>query len=421
MPKNTNRMGPAKGPMKYNPLKELFHVLVNPDETTTYRVRGGVDKPFLVLVLILLCLGSIAVATAGYVYAKERSVFGYDSFYFIKKQVVWAALGVAALLGMSYIDYGFLKKATLPIAGVAVVLLLLVFVPGIGVSANGARRWIDIGVQFQPSEIAKLALVLVLALYISKVPEKMGTFKYGVMFPACFVILFCALVVIEKHLSATIIIFLLGASMIMIGGVNMKWVGIFGGVGVGAAAFIMLFTDYTKARVDAWLHPELYLQGSGFQPYESLLAIGSGGFFGTGLTGSIQKYMWLPEPYNDFIFAIWAEELGFVGTVALVSIFLALAWRGFVIASKAPDIYSSMVVIGLTLKVTFQAFLNIAVVTSLIPTTGIALPFFSYGGTALVMQLMEMGIILSISRFSSGEKSHSGLNPSISERIANKT
>ncbi len=408
--------GSSEPRAKQNPVKELFHVLVTPEETTVHRVRGGVDKPFFILVMLLICLGSIAVATAGYVYAKERAVFGYDSFYFIKKQVVWVALGIAAMVGMSLVDYGFLKKMTMPIAGVAVVLLLLVFVPGIGVSANGARRWIDIGIQFQPSEIAKLALILVLARYISAVHGKMKTFKYGVMFPASLVLLYCGLVAIEKHMSATIIIFLLGAAMITIGGVDLKWVGIFGGAGALGAAFIIFFTDYTKARIDAWLHPELYLQGSGFQPYESLLAIGSGGFFGTGLTGSIQKYMWLPEPYNDFIFAIWAEELGFVGSVLLVAIFLLLAWRGFVIASKAPDIYSSLVVTGLTLKVTLQAFLNIAVVTSLIPTTGIALPFFSYGGTALVMQLAEMGIILSISRFSSGEKKTHTIIQNRSER-----
>ncbi len=415
MSQKTEPRATEKKPSK-NPITELFHVLVSPDATTIHRVRGGVDKPFLILVLILICLGSVAVSTAGYVYAKERAVFGYDSFYFVKKQIVWATLGIAALIGMSMVDYGFLKKMTLPIAGVAVMLLLLVFVPGIGVSRNGARRWINLGIQFQPSEVAKLALILVLALYISRVHEKMKTFKYGILFPACFVMLYCGLVAIEKHMSATIIIFLLGAAMITIGGVNLKWVGIFGGVGAAGAAFIIFFTDYTKARVDAWLHPELHLQDGSFQPYESLLAIGSGGFFGTGLAGSIQKYMWLPEPYNDFIFAIWAEELGFVGAVALVCLFAALAWRGFVIASKAPDIYSSMVVIGLTLKVTIQAFLNIAVVTSLIPTTGIALPFFSYGGTALVMQLMEMGIVLSISRFSSGEKREPAFRQKSSER-----
>ncbi|MBQ9748460.1 MAG: cell division protein FtsW [Clostridia bacterium] len=403
-----------------NPIKELFHLLVSADGATVHRVRGGIDKPFFVLVIILICLGSIAVSTAGYVYARERSVFGYDSFYFIKKQVVWAALALAAMFGMSLVDYGFLKKMALPITGVAVVLLLLVFVPGIGVSANGARRWIDIGIQFQPSEIAKLALVMLLSLYISKTAGRAGTFKYGVLYPASLVVFFCGLVALEKHMSATIILFLLGASMIFIAGVEKRWIAAVSVTGALGASYIIFFTDYTKARVDAWLHPELHLKTGSYQPYEGLLAIGSGGFFGTGLTGSIQKYMWLPEPYNDFIYAIWCEELGFVGAVGLVVLFMLLAWRGFTIARKAPDVFSAMLVTGLTLKVTFQAMLNIAVVTSIIPTTGIALPFFSYGGTALVMQLAEMGIILSISRYSSGEKQEIKLTQNTSERISVK-
>ncbi len=410
-------MSSPKKNHRENLITELFHLLTSPDKTTIRRVRGGVDKPFLILVILLTCLGFVAVATSGYVYAKERATFGYDSFYFVKKQVFWVAIGFVALLGMSFVDYGFIKKATIPIAIVAILLLLLVFVPGIGVVRNGARRWINLGVQFQPSEIAKLAIIVVLSCYISKVSEKMHTFKYGIMYPAFFVLLYCGLVALEKHLSATIIIFLLGAMLIIIGGMDMKWFALFGGIGVAGASFILFFTDYTQARVDAWLHPELYLQSGSYQPYEGLLAIGSGGFFGTGLTNSIQKYMWLPEPYNDFIFAIWAEELGFVGAAALVIIFLLLAWRGFIIAKKAPDLFSSLVVIGLTLKVTFQAFLNIAVVTSLIPTTGIALPFFSYGGTALVMQLAEMGIILSISRYSSGEKREVKISQNTTERI----
>ena len=169
-------------------------------------------------------------------------------------------------------------------------------------------------------------------------------------------------------------------------------------------AYLIFFTDYTKARVDAWLHPENDLRGSGWQPYQSLLSIGSGGIFGVGLGNSYQKHLWLPEPQNDFIFAIVCEELGLVGALALITLFLLLIWRGFIIAKKAPDTFSSLVVMGLILKIGIQAVLNIAVVTTTIPTTGIALPFFSYGGTALVMQLAEMGIILSISRFSSGEK-----------------
>ncbi len=403
-----------------NPFKELFRLLSSPDGETVHRVRGGIDKPFLILVIVLICLGSVAVATAGYVYARERAVFGYDSFYFIKKQVVWAALAIAAMFGMSLVDYGFLKKMALPVMGVAIVLLLLVFVPGIGVSANGARRWIDIGIQFQPSEVAKLALVLILSLYISRTSQKAGTFKYGVLYPASLVLLFCGLVAIEKHMSATIILFLLGASLIFIAGVRKIWIIIVSVAGASAAGYIILFTNYTKARIDAWLHPELHLDSGSYQPYQGLLAIGSGGFFGTGLTGSIQKHMFLPEPYNDFIYSIWCEELGFVGAAGLVVIFILLAWRGFVIADRAPDVFSSMLVTGLTLKVTFQALLNIAVVTSLIPTTGIALPFFSYGGTALVMQLAEMGIILSISRYTSREKKETKLPINTTERISAK-
>jgi cell division protein FtsW len=206
-------------------------------------------------------------------------------------------------------------------------------------------------------------------------------------------------------MSATIILFIIGAAMIFIAGADMKWVGGIGATFATAAAGLILFTDYTKARVDAWLHPENDPGGSSWQPYQSLLAIGSGGIFGVGLGNSYQKHLWLPEPQNDFIFAIVCEELGMIGAFTMIALFMILMWRGFVIALKAPDTFSAMLVMGLTLKVSIQAILNIAVVTTTIPTTGIALPFFSYGGTALIMQLAEMGIILSISRFSSGEKS----------------
>ena len=220
-------------------------------------------------------------------------------------------------------------------------------------------------------------------------------------------------VALEKHMSGTIILFILGACMIFMSGASIRWIGSIAGVFGAGALGIILFTDYTKARIDAWLHPEDYLLDNGFQPYESLLAIGSGGLFGVGLGNSYQKHLWLPEPQNDFIFAIVCEELGLVGALALIALFILLIWRGFHIAKKAPDTFSSLLVAGLTAKVGLQALLNIAVVTTTIPTTGIALPFFSYGGTALVMQLAEMGIILSISRFSSGERVRSESKSSI--------
>ena len=388
-----------------NPVKEFLHELVCADETTVYRVRGGVDKPFLILVILLLCFGSVMVSSAGYVYAKNSATFGHDSFYFVKKQIVWGIIGIVAMLGMSVVDYGFLKKMALPIFGVSYLLLWCVFVPGIGVSAKGATRWVRLGpIQFQPSEIMKFALVLLLALYIAKFADRTKSFKYGIFFPACAVVLVCATTALEKHMSGTIVLFLLGACMIFMAGADIRWLGGIAGTFGAAALGIILFTDYTKARVDAWLHPENHLLDKGFQPYESLLAIGSGGIFGVGLGNSYQKHLWLPEPQNDFIFAIVCEELGLFGALALIALFILLMWRGFHIAKRAPDTFSALLVAGLTVKVGLQALLNIAVVTTTIPTTGIALPFFSYGGTALVMQLAEMGIILSISRFSSGEK-----------------
>jgi len=202
-------------------------------------------------------------------------------------------------------------------------------------------------------------------------------------------------------MSGTVILFLIGVFMIFMAGASWRWLAGLGGTFAAGALGVILFTDYMKNRIDAWLHPELYLQDKGWQPYQSLLAIGSGGLFGVGLGQSYQKHLWLPEPQNDFIFAIVCEELGFVGAVALIALFVLFMWRGFAIARRAPDIFSSMLVLGLTAKVGIQFILNIAVVTASIPTTGIALPFFSYGGTALVMQLGEMGILLSVSRYSS--------------------
>lgn len=405
-------------PEKKNPIKEFLHELVSADDATVYRIRGGVDKPFLILVVLLICFGSVMVASSGYAFARAQThITGGDSFYFIKRQLVWAVVGIVVMFGASVIDYGFLKKMTLPIFAVSYVLLWCVFVPGIGISAKGATRWVGIGpIQFQPSEIMKFALILLLALYISKFADRAKTFKYGLFFPACVVVLVCGTTALEHHMSGTIILFLLGASMIFMAGVDTRWIGGIAGIAGAAALSVILFTDYTKARIDAWLHPENYLLGKGFQPYESLLSIGSGGIFGVGLGGSYQKHLWLPEPQNDFIFAIVCEELGLIGALFIIGLFIALIWRGFHIAKRAPDMFSSLLVAGLTAKVGLQALLNIAVVTTTIPTTGIALPFFSYGGTALVMQLAEMGIILSISRFSSGEKRRESGNST--ERIS---
>ena len=304
------------------------------------------------------------------------------------------------MLPSSCYSHRFIKKFTVPIF--AVSFLLLAAVPFLGQTIKGATRWIKIGpLQFQPSDVMKFALILMLATYISFYKDKIRQFKYGILFPALITGAVCAITLLEHHMSGTIILFLIGVSMIFISGANWKILAAFGGGFAAVAVPIMLFTDYMKKRIEAWLHPELYLQEGGWQPYQSLLAIGSGGLFGVGLGNSYQKHMWLPEPQNDFIFAIVCEELGLIGAIVLIALFVMLIWRGFVIAKRAPDVFSSLLVTGLTAKIGIQALLNIAVVTVAVPTTGIALPFFSYGGTALIMQLGEMGIILSVSRYSS--------------------
>ena len=352
--------------------------------------------PFLIITVLLICFGSVMIFSSSYVFAKQITTAASS---LSKKQIVWAVVGILAMIGMSFVDYGFIKKFSLPLFGIALVLLAVV--PFIGTTHKGATRWISLGfVEFKTTEIMKLAVIIFFALYISVFRDKIKFTLYGIIIPACVIVLICGMTVLEKHMSGTIILFLICASMIFLSGANVKWLaGIAGTFGAGALGLI-LFTDYTKSRIEAWLHPELYLRDKGWQPYQSLLAIGSGGLFGVGIGNSYQKHLWLPEPQNDFIFAIVCEELGFIGAAAVIILFLLLIWRGFIISRNAPDTFSSLLVAGLTAKVGIQALLNIAVVTSSIPTTGIALPFFSYGGTALVMQLAEMGIILSVSRFS---------------------
>lgn len=377
--------------------RSFFRELLHPDKKIVSRVRGGIDKQFLVLVVLLVCFGSVMIFSAGYVYAEKN--FG-DSFYFVKRQFIFGLIGIGVMILLSNIDYALLKRFSLPIFIISMLMLVLVLIPGVGTTVNGATRWLGVGVaRFQPSEVAKFALILILATYTSFFSEKIKKFRYGILFPALVIIVVCLMTVLEHHMSGTIILFLIGAAMIFLSGADLKWLGAIGGTFAAGALGVILFTNYTKDRIDAWLHPENDLLGKGWQPYQSLLAIGSGGFFGVGLGNSYQKQLWLPEPQNDFIFAVVCEELGFLGAIAVILLFVFLILRGIRIARRAPDTFSSMLAAGLTAKVGIQALLNIAVVTASIPTTGISLPFFSYGGSALIMQLAEMGIILSISRY----------------------
>ena len=367
---------------------------------TIIRLRGSVDRPFLILVIILVLLGSAMVFSASYAYAEYK--FG-DSLYFIRSQLQWVAIGFGCMFVAMNFDYRWFQKLTMLAFFGTFVLLCLV--PVVGKTVKGATRWIELGpIQIQPSEMMKLALVMVLALYIAANRGQMGTFRYGILFPYTIIGSVCFVTALEKHLSATMILLMIGTLVIFIGGAPVKWLGIFMGSGAGLVALAIMFFDYARRRVEYWLVPENDPGSAGYQLLQSLYAIGSGGTLGTGLGNSRQKYLYLPEAQNDFIFAVICEEFGFIGAVTLIALFALLLWRGIVIATHAPDTYSSILTMGIITQVGMQCIMNIAVVTGSMPVTGVSLPFFSYGGSSLVMLLVEMGMILSVSRYSYQQK-----------------
>ncbi len=371
--------------------------------TDIVRIKGGYDTVFLVLVIILTLFGIIMDFSASYAYAFNR--YG-DSFYFVKRQILWVGIGSVLMIAAMLFDYRWLRKLTIPIFLVVVGMLVLVL--GYGVASGVAQRWIQVGpLTVQPSELMKFALVFLLALYIARNQNRITNYRnfwqssaFGMFIPAAIVGCVCILIALEKHFSGTIIVFAIGMIVIFAGGARKFWFILIGGGAILLIVGIIMFFPYARERIDMLLHPENYdPTGKIWQTLQGLYAVGSGGLFGVGLGNSRQKHLFVSQPQNDFIFSIIAEELGFAGAALVIVLFMLLVWRGFVIALKAPDTFSSLVVIGLTSKVGLQAILNIAVVTNLIPNTGISLPFFSYGGTALITQLAEMGVILSISRF----------------------
>lgn len=365
--------------------------------------KSGIDISFLVLVLLLLVVGLVTMFSASYVNAYY--VYG-DSFEFISKQLIFAVAGVVAMLVIAHVDYHILHKLMIPIFIVTLILLTVVlFMPEL----NGARRWIIVkGLgTFQPSELAKFTTVLLFAHFIAIYYNKMKTFRYGILPFMIILAILAGMVILEKHLSGTIIIVMIAFIMMIIGGTRLRYLFIPGGVAVAGVACLFLFTnllDHAKLRLQYWLDPFSDITDKTFQTYQSLLAIGSGGLMGAGLGNSKQKFLYIPEPQNDFVFSIACEELGFIGATFIIILFVLLVWRGFVIAMRSPDKFGAMLAVGITVQVGVQALLNIAVVTNTIPNTGISLPFFSAGGSSLMMLLMEMGVILSVSRYSMMEK-----------------
>ncbi len=362
-------------------------------------VRGPVDIPFLLITLLLLSIGVIMVLSSSYAsaYYDLTKETGGNATYYFARQLLFAILGVAAMFLASRMPMSFYKRFSFPVLFVAVVLLLAVLI--VGTESNGAKRWIMIaGVSVQPSEIAKIGVILSFSVLICRYKNLMGTFKYGIM-PFCIILaVIVGLLFLEPHLSASIIIITIGAIMMFIGGARLFW--FVGGLGlVGALLFLAVnVLKYSSDRITAWRDPFADASDTGYQIIQSLYAIGSGGLFGLGLGQSRQKYLYLPEEHNDFIFSVISEELGFIGALLILILFAILIIRGYWLAMHSRDRYSFLVCTGITSLLAIQVILNVAVCTNLIPATGISLPLFSYGGTALLMQMAQMGIILSVSR-----------------------
>ena len=371
----------------------------------SFWAKGKIDILFVVILIILLTIGLVMLFSASYVYAYNK--FG-DSFKFIKQQIIFAIVGVGVMFVTSKIDYHIYKKSAWPLYAAIVILLGIMLVLPPMISGVDYKRWLVIGpINFQPSEIAKFSIVVLFAYLMEKYQKKMQSFVFGYVFFLILLGIVCVLVVLEPHLSATVLIFMIGIVMMFVGGIKKKYLFISAGVvgGLGAIAIISGMVGYWADRFEYWFNPWADAQGKGFQTIQSLLAIGSGGFLGRGLGQSRQKYLWVPEPHNDFIFSIVCEELGFVGAMIIVVLFCLLVWRGLTIAMHSKDKFGGLLSLGLTFQVGLQALLNILVVTNTIPNTGISLPFFSYGGTSMLILLAEMGVVLSVSRSSRIPKS----------------
>lgn len=379
--------------------------------------RGPIDLPFLMLTLLLVGIGLIMVFSASYAsaYYDIEKVSGHNPIYYVRRQALFAAAGLVVMYLVTKIDYQNLRWMSVFVLAGAFFLMVLIKAPGLGVTVNGAERWIKFpGIpQFQPSEFAKLGVILFFSARLSKrggglrkkqrrepgIVEWMRRIGLLELIPyGAIIMVIIGLLYLEPHMSATILIIVVAASILFAAGIRLGWF-----LGGGAAVttllmFIIKGTDYMTRRIDLWRDPWIDPLGGGFQAIQSLYAIGSGGLLGLGLGNSRQKFLYLPEEHNDFVFSIVCEELGYIGAAIVLLLFALLIIRGYWLAVHARDRFGALLVVGITTQLAFQVFLNIGVVTNLFPVTGISLPFFSYGGTALMIQLLEMGIVLSVSR-----------------------
>lgn len=373
-------------------------------EEGVQRVRHGVDRPMLLIILVLLCLGTVMVFSASYpnaIYSKG------DATFYIRRQLLWLVAGGVCMSVLALIPYQVYKKCTPAVSVVSLILLALVFV--MGTSQGVAKRWIYVGgVSIQPSEIAKLAVAMMLAWFIDKHADEVAkcTNKYRRLYltiiaPGAIMFLFCGMVLLEKHLSGTVIIAIISLAVIFLGGSKLSQMALCYGVPIVLAGGAYLLTnEYALKRILTHGNENADKLKEAWQTTQGLYAIGSGGPLGMGLGASNLKHNYVSEAQNDFIFTIWCEEMGFVGALILIALYGLFVWRGMTIAKHAPDTFSSLLAFGITCQIGIQAMLNMLVVTDLIPNTGIALPFFSYGGSSLILLMLEMGILLSISKHS---------------------
>ena len=377
------------------------------DETAPLK-KGSIDMWFLLWAMLLVCLGAVMSYSASAVYAERE--YGSSSYYLWRYILFAIVASVITVLFVIFARPWFWRVFGAGMYAVSVVLLILVLI--IGAAEGVAQRWLYIGpISVQPSEISKLAVVMMLALYMAKYEDKIcrngkftGSFKHGFFMPMVIIGLICSLIALERHISGLMIVGIIGMAVMYLGGTRMKYLAAFVGIIVFAGVFLIAVSSYAQDRVMSWINLESDPLGDGWQTLQGMYAIGSGGFFGLGLGFSRQKFGYVSQPQNDFIFTIICEELGFLGALLVVLLFIMLIWRGIRIGQHAPDKFSALVVWGLTFKIALQVLMNIAVVTNMMPNTGISLPFFSTGGSSLMIQIFEIGIILSISRFSTQKK-----------------
>ncbi len=358
------------------------------------------DKTLLFTVLALLAFGLIMIASAGVIYSQTR--FG-DGYYFFKHQLFYGVLpGFFVLYFFQKIDYRFWKKFAVPFFLASIILLMFVFVPGVGSRVYGASRWIQLGpFSFQPSEMAKLVIIIYLAAWFeSKGSQKIKDVMEGLLPFLGIMGLIGFLIIKQPDMGTLFVIILTSFAIFFVSGAKLKHLAVMGSLGTFTLWLLVKLEPYRFDRISSFLDPGADPKGIGYQISQALLAVGSGGFLGLGLGHSRQKFNYLPEPVGDSIFAVIGEELGLIGSIALILLFVVFAMRGFRVAKNAPDVFGRLVATGITTWIIMQAFINIGANIALVPFTGIPLPFISYGGTSIIFLMAAVGILLNISKFS---------------------